>query len=144
MTVVGGTYHVDENRSAQNRLGFGKGNHQRASRDLEGCRLRRPRRALLQLRSVHLFRVVFRKLSILLEQHQSWQLPRVSFAIYETPADYSLEFAFRSVLAEHSDRPIYLVFPTFRISSRAGMESSSGVSSPGRKQRALTKKQETY
>jgi hypothetical protein len=40
----------------------------------------------------------------------------------------SLELALRSVAAEHSERPMYLVFPAFRISSRAGIDSSSGVS----------------
>lgn len=41
---------------------------------------------------------------------------------------HSLELALRSVLAEHSERPIYLVFPAFRISSRAEIDSSRGVS----------------
>lgn len=41
---------------------------------------------------------------------------------------HSLEFAFRSVLAEHSDSPIYLVLPAFLISSNAGIDCSSGVS----------------
>lgn len=39
-----------------------------------------------------------------------------------------LELALRSVAAEHSDRPMYLVLPARRISSSAGMDSSSGVS----------------
>ena len=39
-----------------------------------------------------------------------------------------LELALRSVAAEHSDRPMYLVFPARRISSRAGIDSSRGVS----------------
>lgn len=39
-----------------------------------------------------------------------------------------LELALRSVLAEHSERPMYLVFPALRISSSAGMDSSRGVS----------------
>lgn len=39
-----------------------------------------------------------------------------------------LEWALRSVLAEHSERPMYLVFPALRISSSAGMDSSRGVS----------------
>ncbi len=41
----------------------------------------------------------------------------------------SLEFALRSVVAEHSERPMYLVFPTFRSPSRAVIDSSRGVSS---------------
>lgn len=43
--------------------------------------------------------------------------------VYDDP----LELAFRSVAVEHSDNPIYFVFPAFRISSRAGMDSSKGV-----------------
>lgn len=39
-----------------------------------------------------------------------------------------LELALRSVAAEHSDNPMYFVLPAFRISSRAGMDSSKGVS----------------
>lgn len=39
-----------------------------------------------------------------------------------------LELALRSVAAEHSERPMYLVFPALRISSRAGIDSSRGVS----------------
>lgn len=39
-----------------------------------------------------------------------------------------LESALRSVFAEHSESPMYLVLPAFRISSRAGIDSSSGVS----------------
>jgi hypothetical protein len=39
-----------------------------------------------------------------------------------------LEFAFRKVAAEHSERPIYFVFPALRSSSRAGIDSSRGVS----------------
>jgi hypothetical protein len=39
-----------------------------------------------------------------------------------------LELALRSVAAEHSERPIYLVFPALRIPSRAGIDSSNGVS----------------
>lgn len=38
-----------------------------------------------------------------------------------------LEFARRKVAAEHSERPIYLVFPAFLISSKARIDSSSGV-----------------
>jgi hypothetical protein len=38
-----------------------------------------------------------------------------------------LELALRSVLAEHSERPMYLVLPALRISSSAGMDSSRGV-----------------
>lgn len=40
----------------------------------------------------------------------------------------SLELAFFSVDAEHSERPIYFVFPCFRISSSAVIDSSRGVS----------------
>lgn len=39
-----------------------------------------------------------------------------------------LEFAFRKVAAEHSESPIYFVLPARRISSRAPMDSSNGVS----------------
>ena len=39
-----------------------------------------------------------------------------------------LELAFRRVLAEHSDSPMYFVFPALRMESRAGMEDSRGVS----------------
>jgi len=39
-----------------------------------------------------------------------------------------LEFALRSVAAEHSERPMYLVLPAARIESRAGMDCSRGVS----------------
>jgi hypothetical protein len=42
--------------------------------------------------------------------------------------DYLLEFALRSVAAEHSDSPIYLVFPAWRISASAGIDSWRGVS----------------
>lgn len=42
--------------------------------------------------------------------------------------DNSLEFALRSVAAEHSDRPMYFVLPALRIESRAGIDCSSGVS----------------
>jgi hypothetical protein len=42
--------------------------------------------------------------------------------------EYVLEFALRSVAAEHSERPMYFVLPALRIASRAGMECSSGVS----------------
>ena len=41
---------------------------------------------------------------------------------------YVLEFALRSVSAEHSDSPMYFVLPALRIASRAGMDCSSGVS----------------
>ena len=41
---------------------------------------------------------------------------------------YILELALRRVAAEHSDKPIYLVLPALRISSRAGIDSSNGVS----------------
>ena len=41
---------------------------------------------------------------------------------------YVLEFALRSVAAEHSERPMYFVLPALRIASRAGMECSRGVS----------------
>jgi hypothetical protein len=40
----------------------------------------------------------------------------------------ALAFALRRVAAEHSDRPMYFVFPDRRSSSRAPMDSSSGVS----------------
>lgn len=39
-----------------------------------------------------------------------------------------LELALRRVAAEHSDKPMYLVLPALRISSRAGIDSSNGVS----------------
>lgn len=39
-----------------------------------------------------------------------------------------LELALRRVAAEHSERPIYFVLPARRSSSRAVMDSSSGVS----------------
>jgi hypothetical protein len=39
-----------------------------------------------------------------------------------------LELALRKVLAEHSDSPMYFVFPSLRMESRAGMEDSRGVS----------------
>lgn len=39
-----------------------------------------------------------------------------------------LELALRSVAAEHSERPMYLVLPALRISSSAEMDSSRGVS----------------
>lgn len=39
-----------------------------------------------------------------------------------------LELALRKVAAEHSERPMYFVFPALRISSRAGIDSSRGVS----------------
>jgi hypothetical protein len=39
-----------------------------------------------------------------------------------------LECALRRVLAEHSDSPMYFVFPALRMESRAGMEDSRGVS----------------
>lgn len=42
--------------------------------------------------------------------------------------DHILELALRRVLAEHSDSPMYFVFPSLRMESRAGIEDSSGVS----------------
>jgi hypothetical protein len=39
-----------------------------------------------------------------------------------------LEFAFRRVSAEHSERPTYFVFPARRIESRAGIDWERGVS----------------
>jgi len=39
-----------------------------------------------------------------------------------------LEFALRKVAAEHSDKPMYFVFPVRRSSSKAPMDSSRGVS----------------
>lgn len=39
-----------------------------------------------------------------------------------------LEFALRSVSAEHSERPMYFVFPAARIESRAGIDWERGVS----------------
>lgn len=39
-----------------------------------------------------------------------------------------LEFALRKVVAEHSERPMYLVLPALRIASSAGMDSVRGVS----------------
>jgi hypothetical protein len=39
-----------------------------------------------------------------------------------------LEFALRSVAAEHSERPMYFVFPALRIRSSAGIDSLRGVS----------------
>jgi hypothetical protein len=39
-----------------------------------------------------------------------------------------LELAFRRVFAEHSDSPMYFVFPSLRMESRAGIEDSRGVS----------------
>jgi hypothetical protein len=46
----------------------------------------------------------------------------------ENGTKISLELALRSVAAEHSESPMYLVLPALRISSRAGIDSSSGVS----------------
>lgn len=40
----------------------------------------------------------------------------------------ALEFALRSVFAEHSERPMYLVLPCFLISSSVEIDSSKGVS----------------
>jgi hypothetical protein len=42
--------------------------------------------------------------------------------------NYVLELALRRVLAEHSDRPMYFVFPSLRMESRAGIDDSRGVS----------------
>lgn len=42
--------------------------------------------------------------------------------------NHVLELALRRVLAEHSDSPMYFVFPALRMESRAGIESSRGVS----------------
>ena len=39
-----------------------------------------------------------------------------------------LELDFFNVAAEHSESPMYWVFPALRISSRALIDSSSGVS----------------
>lgn len=66
--------------------------------------------------------------SIPLGQHQPWRLYRVSKEMpdFQENGD-SLEFALRSVAAEHLERPIYLVLPALQISSRAGIESSRGV-----------------
>ena len=54
---------------------------------------------------------------------------RVSKAEYSawTASIWAIELALRRVAAEHSDRPMYLVLLAFRISSRAGMDSSRGV-----------------
>lgn len=41
---------------------------------------------------------------------------------------HGLELALRRVLAEHSDSPMYFVFPALRMESRAGIEDSRGVS----------------
>jgi hypothetical protein len=49
-----------------------------------------------------------------------------------------LELALRRVSAEHSDRPMYFVFPALRRESRAGIEDSRGVSAclvPGQQAR---------
>jgi len=54
-------------------------------------------------------------------------LRRVSKLKADRLGEIVLEFAFRSVLAEHSERPMYLVLPDLRHSSSAGMDSSSGV-----------------
>ena len=39
-----------------------------------------------------------------------------------------LEFALRSVSAEHSERPMYFVLPAARREARAGMDWERGVS----------------
>lgn len=55
-------------------------------------------------------------------------IARVSTVCIALEKQNVLELALRSVLAEHSDRPMYFVLPALRISSRAGIDSSSGVS----------------
>ena len=49
----------------------------------------------------------------------------------------SLELARRRVAAEHSESPMYFVFPAFRISSRVVIDSSRGVSDTVRKRTTL-------
>lgn len=57
-----------------------------------------------------------------------------------------LELALRSVAADHSESPMYLVLPAFRSSSSAGIDSSRGVSSRGRQHTEALQPQhrETY
>lgn len=62
------------------------------------------------------------------ERHRSWQLFVVSRELAELCGATLLELALRRVAAEHSESPMYLVFPAWRISSRAGMDSVRGVS----------------
>lgn len=48
--------------------------------------------------------------------------------VAKVAVEHILELALRRVAAEHSERPIYLVLPALRSSSRAGIDSSRGVS----------------
>jgi len=56
----------------------------------------------------------------------SWRVSKAEYSAWMAWI-LAMEFAFRSVLAEHSERPMYLVLPALRHSSRAGMDSSRGV-----------------
>ena len=85
--------------------------------------------ALWRQRSGRLSRAVSRMLSILLARHRSWRLFKCQQNIWNPRRmGGRLELALRSVLAEHSERPIYFVLPALRISSSGGIDSSSGVS----------------
>lgn len=90
---------------------------------------RMPRPALLPYQSIHWSRARFRKQNTRLERRQSWQLYPVSLIMHKSSSEQDvLAFALRNVAAEHSDKPIYFVFPARRSSSRAPIDSSNGVS----------------
>lgn len=103
------------------------GSHLRASRDPVDCMPHMPRPILWLSLPSRLFRAMSQMRSILLGRHRSLQLRDVSRTWFNWTVN-PLEFAFRNVAAEHSERPMNLVLPSFLISSRAGIDSSREVS----------------
>ena len=123
-----GAYILDGNHSAQSRPGTCSRSYRRASRVLVGCRLRRRHLALCMHRLGHPFHERSRKQSIPLGRHRSLQLFTMLANTGVDGRSNQLELAFRNVAAEHSERPMYFVFPARRISSSAGIDSVRGVS----------------
>lgn len=117
----------------QNRQETSSRSYRLASRGREGCRRHKPRLALCMPEPSRLSREWSRRPSTLIGRHRPWRLLIVvseKVSIYSTIwlINDLLELAFRNVAAEHSDKPIYFVFPALRISSSAGIDSSRGVS----------------
>lgn len=123
-----GTYFCGGNHQARSHPGSCNRSYQLANRGPADYTRRRlpPAPSLSQLN--RLSHEVSQRQSIRLEQHQSWQLLTVSKYVTTRSDRTSLEFALRSVAAEHSESPMYLVFPALRISSSAGIDSVRGVS----------------
>lgn len=70
---------------------------------------------------------IFRLNGINLGNYKWESVPRSMLKKKKGWGRISLELALRSVAAEHSERPMYFVFPAFRSSSSAGIDSSRGV-----------------